>query len=30
LAAEGFMHAEQDKSSGEYGMLGVGAPEDGK
>jgi hypothetical protein len=28
LAAEGFMHAEQGKSSGEYGMIGAGADDD--
>jgi len=30
LAAEGFVHAEQGKASGDYGMIGAGAPEDGK
>ena len=30
LAAEGFTHAEQGKSSGDYGMLGSGAAEDEK
>jgi hypothetical protein len=30
LAAEGFIRAEQGKSSGDYGMLGAGAAEDEK